>query len=87
MRRRWRNTMNSITRYNLHIAMKKILLIQGEVRDLQSLNKLSDLLDSEARVQGPNDTCVASTVDGCTTGGGDGDPCIFPFTYKVGQYL
>ena len=42
------------------------------------------MLDSEARVQGPNDTCVASTVDGCTTGDGDGDPCIFPFTYKVG---
>ena len=75
--------MNSIIRYNLHIAMIKILRIQGEVRDLLSLNKL-DLLDSEARVQGPNDTCVASTVDGCTTGDGDGDPCIFPFTYKVG---
>ena len=85
MWRRLKNTMNSIIRYNLHITMKKkILLIQGEVRDLQSLNKLSDLLDSEARVQGPNDTCVASTVDGCTTGDGDGDPCIFPFTYKVG---
>ena len=58
--------------------------IQGEVKGLKRLNKLSDLLESEVEAASAGHNTVgdwsAWSLDTCSSN------CIFPFTYKGQTY-